>query len=224
MIEEPADPIASLSTHFARQIVSLVKDRPFVLFGHCVGGLLAWHVACALTKEEAPPFRLVLYDAPVSQRRRNATSLTLKSAARSRPLRSIQAYRLAWNDWLLRHEDNWRTKIEFLLWAINNGFMRKGLDRSERGRDNFAKLAYLRAMQSSPLSLHQHDALLIYHHAHAEIVSKSLWNAHSTGEIQFEFIAGDHSDWESAILSTIPLVRHQLQALDALEKDALMTR
>jgi len=215
MIEEPADPIATLSTHFAQQIASLLKDRPFVLFGHCVGGLLAWHIARALKKEKTQNFKLVLYDAPVPRRGINVTSLMRESRAQSRFQRSAKAYLLAWDDWRTKHGDDLWTKVRFLLWAVNNVFMRKGLDRSERGRDNFAKLAYLRMLQTCPLDTSTHDALLIYHRYQAEALSRSLWHTHSTGEIKFEFIPGDHTNWENFIVNTIPLVRHQLQTLAA---------
>jgi hypothetical protein len=198
--------------------VGLVKDRPFVLFGHCVGGLLAWHVACALKKRSCPPFRLVLYDAPMAQGGINVTSMSRKWAAQSRFRKAIRGYRASWNDWLTWHEDNWYSRAGFVLWAFNNFFMRQGWDRSRRGQENFAKLAYLRALQGCPLSAYASEALLIYHYAQAEIVSRSLWHAHSTSESQFEFIPGDHSDWESAIFHTIPLIRHQLEALAAREK------
>jgi surfactin synthase thioesterase subunit/acyl carrier protein len=221
MIEDSADPVASLSTLFARQIVSLVKDRPFVLFGHCVGGLLAWHVACALGREKTPPFKLVLYDSPIPQKGINVTHLSRESVGQSRFQRAVHAYRLAWNDWRIRYDDSWQTKIGFLFWALNNVSMRKGFDRSETGRDNFAKLAYLRALQSCPLSIYRHEALLIYHRAQAEVVSKSLWHAHSTAEIQFEFIPGSHRNWESVILNTMPLLRKELETLDAREEAAV---
>jgi hypothetical protein len=88
------------------------------------------------------------------------------------------------------------------------------LDRSENGRDSFAKLAYLRMLQTSSLDIYTYEALLIYHHYQATGVSRSLWQAHSTGEIQFEFVPGDHKNWESIILNTIPLIRHQFETLD----------
>ena len=94
--------------------------------------------------------------------------------------------------------------------------MRKGLDRSESGRDNFAKLSYLRVLQSCPLSNYPDEALLLYHHAQEEAVSRSLWRDHATGKVVFEFIPGDHSDWEGTINNTIPLIRQQLEDLDKL--------
>ena len=218
MIEESADPIAFLSTHFAKQILGLVKDRPFVLFGHCVGGLLAWHVACALSKESAPPYKLVIYDSPVPHKGINVASLAREYADQSRFQQALQAYQLAWNDWRLRHGYSWRTKVGFLFWALNNFFMRKGLDRSEEGRDNFAKLAYLRVLQSCPLSAYPQKALLIYHRAQAEAVSRSRWHAHVTVPLQVEFVAGDHRNWERAILNTIPLLRQEIEGLEARQQ------
>jgi len=213
MLEGPSDPIARLSTHFAQQITSLVKDRPFVLFGHCVGGLLAWHVACVLKKEKCPPFRLVLYDTPVPQKGVNVALALGGSTPKSGLQKKIHAYRQAWDDWRLQHGDGAGAKGRFLLWCVNNFFMRKGLDRSESGRDNFAKLAYLRALQSHPLSDYSDEALLLYHHAQEEAVSKSLWLEHNTGKIEFKFIPGNHVDWESDILNTIPLIHQQMESL-----------
>ena len=226
MIEGPSDPVSRLSTHFAQQIVTLVKGRPFVLFGHCVGGLLAWHVACALKKEMGPPFRMVLYDTPVPQKGINVTPRAQAAAPRSRLQRKIHAYRQAWNDWCVQRGDDWQAKAGFLLWALNNFFMRKGLDRWRVAGIISRSWHTCVRCKVVPLSNYPDEALLLYHHAQEEAVSRSLWRDHAAGKIEFEFIDGDHSDWEGAIHNTIPLIRHQLEDLDRLaavsRKDVLV--
>jgi amino acid adenylation domain-containing protein len=218
MKDKVEEPVAQLAAVVARQIIGLVEDRPFVLFGHCVGGLLAWHVAAALQKEKTPPFKLVIYDTPVPQKGINIRPRPAGWVPKTRLQRFTSAYQLAWADWSIRHDDTWPSKARFGLWAIKNVFMRKGLDRSEAGKDNFAKLTYLRALQGAPLSSHTAGALLLYHRLQAESVSKSLWSSHSSGAIEFDFIPGDHDEWESAIFNAIPMVRGQLEALDAVAR------
>ena len=218
MLEKPVDPVKYISNYVAEQVMSVVKDRPFVLFGHCIGGLLAWHVACILKKKNAPPFELVVYDAPAAQEGINITTSLEESASQSRLQKFIQAYRPAWEEWFMENGNSLRSKLGFGRLMLNNFLVRRGLIRSEDGQVRFAKLSYYKLLQATPLDIYPDDALLIYHRSQSEIVSDSLWPSLCGGKIEYQFIPGDHSNWQHAILNIVPSVRKKFQSIEARQE------
>ena len=211
LIDKPADPLGHIVDHVSNELLATVGARPFVLFGHCVGGLLAWHVACALKKRGAPPFSLISYGALVPQDGINLTEEEAKMIDRPRLRKLIQAYRPAWDEWRMDRGTSWWTSLTFARWMAGNFLSRRGWIRSKEDPLKFVKLSYLRLLERSPLDIYPDDALLVYHHGQAGMIAKSLWPSLCAGHLQVEYIAGMHRVWQAAVLSIVPLIRRRLK-------------
>jgi amino acid adenylation domain-containing protein len=215
--EKSPDPLAHVAESIAGQVMEVAQDRPFLLFGHCIGGLLGWHVAAVLKKRNAPPFRLVLY-APMALKNKPYTPAgadEVKAGSRLRQL--VDAYRPAWEEWRLDHGTAWWTNITFAQWMLTNFLVRRGWIRSREDRFRFVKLSYLRLIESSPLDLYPGDALVIHHHDEAGPAFESFWRSVCGGTLQLEFFPGNHRVWQTAILAILPLVHEQLKSLEVEE-------
>jgi amino acid adenylation domain-containing protein len=216
LLEKPEHPLPHLASHVADQVLKVVQDRPFVLFGHCIGGLLAWHVAGILKARNAPHFSLILYAPPAVQQGMNITEDLQETASKSRLSLLLKAYRPAWEEWRMDHGTAWWTNLTFARWVLTNALERRGWIRTEEDRFRFLKLSYLRLLQNSPLEFLAGDALLIYHQEEEEIVAKSLW-PELCDQLLIEYIPGHHRVWQTSILSLLPLVRDRLRSMAAGE-------
>jgi amino acid adenylation domain-containing protein len=213
LLEKSDQPLARLAGHVAGQVLDTVGDRPFVLFGHCMGGLLAWHVAGVLRQRKGPPFRLVLYAPPAVQEGVNLTEDLREAATQSRLSLFFKAYRPAWEEWRMDHGSAWWTYLTFGRWMLANFLERRGWIRTREDRFRFVKLSYLRLLQNSPLEPFAGEALLIYHHEEAEIVCRSLWPS-LCDRLRIEYIPGHHRVWQTSILSILPMIRERLQGME----------
>jgi len=217
MLKKPSDPLARIAEYIAGKIMETVQDRPFLLFGHCIGALLAWHVAAVLRKQNAPPFRLVLYAPMRVQDNDDASRKTDSQPERSRLHRIFDAYRPAWEEWRLDHGTNLRTSISFARWVITNSLVRRGWLRSREDPFRFVKLSYLRLIVGSRLQVYPGDALVVHHHEEIAPDFETYWQSVGTGKLRFEYFPGNHRVWQTSILSILPLVHEQLESLEAEE-------
>ena len=133
LLEKSPDPLARIAEFIAGQIIETVQDRPFVLFGHCLGALLAWHVAAVLRNRNAPPFRLVLYAPMRVQANDDAGRKPDSPPERSRLRRIFDAYRPAWEEWRLDHGTDLRAGLAFARWVITNSLSAPRLASVARG-------------------------------------------------------------------------------------------
>ena len=211
LIDKPSDPLSHIVDHVTNELLATVGDRPFILFGHCIGGLLAWHVACALKKRDTPRFSVISYGALVPQDGINLTEDEVKMVDQPRLRKLIQAYRPAWEEWRMDHGTSWWTSFTFGRWVATNFLSRRGWIKSKEDPLKFVKLSYLRLLERSPLDVFPDDALLVYHHEQADMIAKSLWPSLCAGDLQVEYIAGTHRVWQAAVLSIVPLIRRRLE-------------
>jgi hypothetical protein len=206
---KPENPLSLLAETIADQVLTVVTGRPFVLFGHCLGGLLAWHVAGVLQRRSAPPFRLVVYAPPAEA---NSTGKPPETESLSRLKRLLNAYRPAWQEWQMDHGAGWWTYLTFARLVLENFLERRGWIRTKQDPFRFVKLTYLRLIERSPLQPYPGEALVILHLEEADAAAKSLWPTLSSG-VQIEYVPGHHRVWQNAILSILPLMRERLQSL-----------
>jgi surfactin synthase thioesterase subunit/acyl carrier protein len=216
LLERSSDPLAKISDYIAEKIVEAVHDRPFVLFGHCIGAQLAWHVAAALRVRSAPPFRLVLY-APMIVDDESAPRTEAGKVVRSRLGRLLDAYRPAWEEWRMDRGTAWWTYLTFAQYVIFNYLMRRGWVRSRKEPFRFVKLSYLRLVAGSPLEVYPGDALVIHHREEVNLDFEAYWYSVCAGNLRFEFFPGNHRLWQTSILAILPLVHEQLKSLEAEE-------
>jgi acyl carrier protein len=217
LLGKPADPLAQVSGYIAGKIMEAVRGRPFVLFGHCIGAQLAWHVAAVLRRRNAPPFNLVLYAPMIIDENYDANGEPKPVPGRSRLGRLIDAYRPAWEQWRMDHGTAWWTSLTFARWMIANFLVRRGWLRSREEPFRYVKLSYLRLVAGSPLDVYPGDALVIHHQQDADANFETYWHSVCTGNLRFEYFPGSHRVWQTSILSILPLVHEQLESMAAAE-------
>jgi acyl carrier protein len=220
LLDKPENPLDLMVETIADHVLTVAAGRPFVLFGHCLGGLLAWHVAVVLQKRTAPPFRLVIYAPPASEADARSAEHSSEAGSPSRLRRLLNAYRPAWQEWQMDHGASWWTYLKFARWVLTNFLERRGWIRTKQDPYRFVKLTYLRLIERSPLPPYSGDALVIHHVEEVDAAAKSLWPS-LCSQAQIEYVPGYHRVWQNAILSILPLVRERLQSL--LAPDSAIT-
>jgi hypothetical protein len=216
LLDKPENPLDLMIETIADHVLTVAAGRPFVLFGHCLGGLLAWHVAGALQKRAAPPYRLIIYAPPASPADAGSIDHSSEAGSPSRFRRILDAYRPAWQEWQMDHGASWRTSLKFARWVLTNFLERRGLIRTKQDPYRFVKLTYLRLIERSPLPPYPGEALVIHHLEEADAAAQAIWPS-LCSHAQIEYVPGHHRVWQNAILSILPLVRERLQSLPARE-------